>query len=76
MKKLLPIIFLLLSSCFYRKAVVIKTEDGVVFKMSRTGKIQYKDKDMTAELDTRKPSVLEDIIKLWGIRMVNDRGDN
>lgn len=49
-----------------------KTDDGVEFNMRKMGKMSYKDSDVEVEMDTRKPSVLEDIIKIYTLKLVED----
>lgn len=61
------------SGCATKTAVIKKTDKGIEFDMNKTGKLTYKDGDVEATMDTRTPSVLEDLIKLWGIRMLNER---
>lgn len=73
--RIVLILFICLSGCFTKKTIVTKTDDGVEFKTRQVGKVTYKDKDIEVELDTRQPSVLEDLIKIWGIRMIRDRSD-
>ncbi len=69
----LGLLMILAMGCSQKTGTVIKTAEGIEFNMRKTGKLTYKDAEVTAEIDTRQPSVLEDLIKIWGIRMLNER---
>ncbi len=54
------------------KSTVTKTPDGVTFMTRKPGMLKYKDKDIEAEMDTRKSGVLEDILKIYTLKVIGD----
>jgi len=63
---------ILTMGCSIKTATVRKTEDGIDFKMRRSGLLKYKDKDIEAEMDTRNPGLIDDIIKLYTIKTISN----
>lgn len=70
MTKILLIILLIFGAgCAARRGTVTKTPEGVIFDMESDGKLTYKDKDVEAEMDTRKKAgIIEAIIQMWTLR--------
>jgi len=69
----LLVIFLL--GCSHNVGRVKKVDDGVVFDMRKPGKMIYTDGIIEAEIDTREPSVLEDIIKIYTLKLIEGGDD-
>ena len=56
------------------QASIMKIHDGVVFKAEKDTKMTYKmfpDGTIECTYDSRNPSLVEDIIKMWAIKEVN-----
>ena len=51
---------------------VVKTLDGIRFKMSKPGSITYKDDEIKATFDTKTPSILRGIIEGYALRELNE----
>lgn len=70
----LGLLMILAMGCSQKTGTVIKTAEGIEFNMRKTGKLTYKDADVTAEMDTRKNAgVIEAIIQLWTIKQLEGK---
>lgn len=72
-KAILVIGLLALAGCMGSTGKVIKTKDGVIMTVGTPGKISYKDKDVEASYDTKSSSVVDDVLKLYTIKKIEEK---